>query len=177
MTLEGHLDNHFVLIQVAHGRVLVQEGLCSAWMEVRVDDGRVRAGDKAGQRPLATWPLNCQLTLRRRGGPSGFVRGQEPTAEAVGPEHLTGCHQRQPRRPAHPRAPNLPSFRVSHKVFNKCRVLLAKYVTLLPLPNPSYLGNTDMREGSLHHALVVGVRSGSGWPTASSLLTSAHWLG
>lgn len=146
-------------------------------MEVRVDDGRVGAGGKAGQRPLATWPLHCQLMLRCRGGPSGFVRGQESTAEAVGPEHLTGCHQRQPRLPGHPRAPNLPSSRVSHKVFNKCRELLAKYVTPLPLPNPSYLGNTDMREGSLHHALEVGVHSDSGRPTASSLLTSAHWLG
>lgn len=152
MTLEGHLDNHFVLIQVAHGRVLVQEGLWSARMEVRVDDGSVGTGGKAGQRPLATWPLNCQLMLRYRGGPSRFVRGQEPTAEAVGPERLTGCHQRQPHLPVHPRAPNLPSFRVSHKVFNKCRLLLAKYVTPLPLPHPSYLSNTDMRrEDSITH--------------------------
>lgn len=109
MTLEGHLDNHFVLIQVAHGRVLVQEGLCSAWMEGRVDDGRVRAGGKAGQRPLATWSLNCQLTLRCRGGPSDSSAArsaQQQWGQSTSPGTTRDSH-------ASRRIPELPTSPVS----------------------------------------------------------------
>lgn len=153
----------------------MQEGLCLARMEVRVDDDRVGAGSKAGPRPLATWPLNCQLMLRCRGGPSGFIRSQEPTAEAVEPEHLTGCKTATP--PGASPSSQPPQFQSEPQSLQQMQSNACKICHSAAPSQPHYLGNTDMREGSLHHALEVGVHSDSGRPTASSLLTSAHWLG